>query len=196
MRKRVVSTSLVCVLIMGVVVELGAQTPKDMDDYIAEIRKTGMSEMARAHVRTVAGILAGTTLLEYRTDPANGRYWPSYRSTTCPNPNAGPDEVDEWTQLRLSEAAQLTLALQPFADFDGSGFVSSSEGYDFRRLFEFGCLVVKVKEEEGPIPEAIARASGMDVDEIEERIAEYEALSVKIALAGATRFPSIALDGE
>jgi hypothetical protein len=82
--------------------------PADLDAYLEEIRESGMTEMARASLRAVAGVYLGHLLLEYRLDEASGRYWPSYRSTVCANPAADPNEG----AARQEEVASQRLAAQ------------------------------------------------------------------------------------
>jgi hypothetical protein len=77
----------------------------DLEAYLEEIRASGISEMGLSHIRSIASICAGSSILEYRVDEVSGRYWPSYMSATCPDPNAEAPELEQWKKLRLEETS-------------------------------------------------------------------------------------------
>jgi hypothetical protein len=181
-----------CVLVLVGMAQ--AQVEKsDLEAYIEQIRASGMTETARMQIHSVASVYAGGTILEYRQDEASGQYWPSYMSATCPKPDADPPEVEQWKQLRVSEADVLVDRLKPFADADQSGFVTTGEAGDFRYLIEFGHLVAQVVRDEGGTLQQVARASGMGPADAKARIAAYNALSSRIVQAGVAELPEAIL---
>jgi hypothetical protein len=184
--------------VLASVAAAGAQQgkPSDLESYLESIRAARISEVGRSQILTIAGICAGATILDYRKDESSGRYWPSYTSATCPKPDADPPQVEQWKKLRLSESDVLTDKLKPFADTDGSGFVTTKEASDFRWLVEFGYLVNQVNREEGTSAALIARASGYDTGEVARKVKEYDALAHKIDEAGVTKLPQVKLTAD
>ncbi len=170
-----------------------AKKTSDLEAYIDEIRASGVSEMGRSHIYSVASICAGSTVLEYRADATSGRYSPYYTSTTCPNPDADTAELERSKRVRRGEADKLVTSLKRFADADGSGFVTTEEAFDFRRSVEFGYLAAEVIRNEGPKLELIARACGDDVEETARRVGEYRVLARRITEAGVAELPDVAV---
>lgn len=168
----------------------------DLESYLEEIRLSGISEMGRADVATIANICAGATLLEYRKDDASGRYWPGYMSATCPKPDADPPQIEMWKKLRRSDADVLVDKLKPYADADGSGFVTTKEAGEFRRLVEFGYLVAQVNRSEGTSVKVITNASGYSPDEVAQKAKAYANLAGRIHDAGVTELPAISLSAN
>jgi len=68
-----------------------------------------MSEMARSHLTGIASILTGGTELTFQKDQASGVYWPTYRSTSCGNPNLSKEEAAR-VQEKAERATLGTLA--------------------------------------------------------------------------------------
>ncbi len=167
----------------------------DLTAYIESIRASGMSESAQMHIRSIAGIACGASILKYIEDEESGRYWPSYTSATCPNPNADAPELTQWKKVKTDESSVLVPKLQPFADADGSGFVTTDEGTTFRYLLEFGYMAAQAMEEHGANYDAIARAAGTGVDAAEKRVHEYAVLAKRIAGAGIEGLPQIDVPG-
>jgi len=168
----------------------------DLTAYIESVRAAGMSETAQSQLRSVASIACGASILKYIEDKESGRYWPSYTSATCPNPNADAPELTKWKQVKKDETAETAQKLKPFADRDGSGFVTTEEGTDFRYLIEFGYLADQVAGEQAASLEAIARASGTDIAAAEKRVRDYAAISKRITDAGIGGLPQINVAGE
>lgn len=167
----------------------------DLTAYIESIRASGMSENAQMQIRSVAGIACGASILKYVEDKESGRYWPSYTSATCPNPKADAPELTKWKKVKTDESAELVAQLQPFADADGSGFVTTEEGTQFRYLLEFGYMAAQAIEEHGPTIESVARANGTDIDATKERVREYVTMSARIREAGIQGLPELTVAG-
>ena len=162
----------------------------DLEAYIQEIRSSGVSEMGQSHIRSIAGILAGSTILSYRVDSTSGRFWPGYMSATCPRPDADTPELERWKALQMSESEKLAIKLMPIADRDASGFVTTKEAWSFRTLIEFGYLVSQVISESDATIEAVSRASGMDIESARHRLKEYQSLSQRLLDIGVADLPN------
>lgn len=194
MRRRLFITAAL-VLLAGLSYSAFAGDGADLAAYIESIRASGMSEWGQMEIRSVASIVAGATILTFQADPESGRYWPSYMSATCPNPNADPPELTHWKTLKTDESAVVLEQLKPFADADGSGFVTTQEGNAFRYLIEFGYLAAQVIRDEAATVEAVSRASGKDAAATEASLREYVALSKRITQAGVEGLPEIVIPG-
>lgn len=184
--------------LVAVASSLVSASPEDGADlkaYIESIRASGMSENAQMQIRSLAGIACGASILKYIEDDESGRYWPSYTSATCPNPNADAPELTKWKKVKTDESALLVPKLQPFADADGSGFVTTEEGTRFRYLLEFGYMAAQAIEEHGPTIESVARANGTDIEPTKERVREYVTLATRIRDAGIEGLPELAVAG-
>src|SRR5262245_386576 len=110
------------------------RSPADLQQYLAEIQRNGMSEGAWNALWQVGSIMTSRITLACLKDSATGVYFDSYQSTTCPNPKLSKEE-NEATQRKADLVLEAEVKkLKPFADSDASGFVSTAEGEEFRRL--------------------------------------------------------------
>ena len=182
------------VLVLAASASLAGDSP-DLASYIQSIRDSGMSEMARSQILSVAGISCGASILTYHADPASGRYWPGYRSAVCPKPDAEEPELTMWKTTKRSETQDMIPRLRPFADADGSGFVTTEEGTTFRFDMEFGYLADQVAREESATIEALAKASGLSVEEARAKLLHYLSLQQRIAAAGIATLPEVKIAG-
>ena len=178
---------ILCLLAVVAMAQAGKQS--DLETYIESIRTSGMSEVGRMQISSVAGICCGSTILTYRPDEVSGRYWPSYTSATCPKPDADTPEIKRWKTLKVSETDVLIRRLKPFADADSSGFVTTDEGSAFRNLIEYGFLAEQVIRDKGPDLEFLAEASGTDPKAAGERLAAYKDLARRIIDSGVAELP-------
>jgi hypothetical protein len=110
----------------------------DFDTYVEQIRKTGMSESASNALRMVARVLSGASAFK-ATHAANGTIGRAYDSMTFP-PTLGEKLLEE---QRAKLDAWMKL-LQKQADRDGSGFVSTEEGYALQRMVETGLIAAQL----------------------------------------------------
>ena len=180
-------TIILCFIAVVAQAEDGKQS--DLETYIEGIRASGISEMGRNHLRMIAGICVGSTILEYRFDEASGRYWPSYMSAKCPKPGAVALEIESWRKFKVSESDKLLPRLKPFADANGSGFVTTEEASEFRWLIEYGYLAERVIRDSGRELAYLAKASGKEPKEAGERLAAYKELARRIIDAGVAEPP-------
>ena len=135
----------------------------------------------------------------FEWDEASGRYWPSYHSANCPLPGADPEETAAWEEEQeLAREADLA-GVKGFADADGSGFVSTAEGQDFRSLVEYGYLAAQLLEEGKTSIQELAAASGLSEPAARSRLDAYLAVVERDKASGSTLFPEIPYafsDGE
>jgi hypothetical protein len=147
-----------------------------------------MSEAATSALDDVSSVFSGNTILSYPKDAASNRYGDSFRSTVCPNPKASETELKRFEADLQLKTETTRKMLQPLADFDNSGFVSSDEGKEFRDLFFFGLKASYVRSHEGPDSAALARGLGISVERYQERARRYIALREKLGDAGRKIF--------
>lgn len=167
----------------------GEGQQSDLNNYIEGIKASGISENGRNQIYTIASICTGSMILDYQFDESSGRYWPSYMSATCPKPDADPPEFARWKELMATESDQLVPLLKPFADADGSGFVTTDEASDFRFLIEFGFLAEHVFHSRGANLDALSKASGREPKDAEARLSAYKTLARRIMDSGVAELP-------
>lgn len=183
----------VALISLGVMlgVSARAQDPPDLESYIASIREQGITESGKSQIMTVVSIRLGQSMLTFDEDVQTGRYFPTFRSTTCPAPGADP-AITAQLQAEFAIARDVEFeALKPFADADDSGFVSSEEALAFRSAFELGSLVHCAAEKHGYSRAAICSASGLDAATVEARLSMLDELGKRAAAAGLKPFPVI-----
>ena len=156
----------------------GASAQSDFDDYVASIRESGMSERAAGDVRTVAGILAGSSVFEATRLP-DGSVGHSYSG-----PPSGVSLRDRSTAAANTES--WTAFLKQQADTDHSGFVTTKEGYDLRRLVEMGLVVDQLKLQS---VEELERAQPADASEAD--LAAYAVLRAEATKQGLDGLPAL-----
>ena len=178
----------VAVLLLVLPAASRAEDPADLADYLAGIREAGMSENARSSLLMVAMSRLGHQLITF-TPGDEGLYFPSYESTTCPLRDGDPVAIQAW-QDELEAARDADIEhLRPLADLDGSGFVSSAEGREFRTLYEFGLLATQLADEGRVSYPELARASGLSEAEARTRLSAYLDLLERDRGDGETLFP-------
>jgi hypothetical protein len=159
----------------------GASAETDLDEYVASIRASGMSESAAGSVRMVASILSGQTTFKTVPSP-DGTLGRSY---------GGPDDSqlgEEGDALRAVRATKLEVwkeFLKDRADTDGSGFVSTKEGWELRQRVETGLVAAQLRP--GSIQElydAVPEAS-------EEGLAAYAAMRAEAVKQGLEGMPAL-----
>ena len=167
--------------------------PPDFQAYMAEVRKLGMTESASGDLSTVAMIRTGASLLRFLKDEITGEYSPSYESTACPVPGADPEMNRQWhaeLQERIDHDMEL---LRKQADWDGSSFVSTVEGSEFRKLVEFGYLANHIVASEPAAAAVLARAARMAADQVASRVAQYNALARQLNESSEFKAPLVDL---
>jgi hypothetical protein len=150
-----------------------------------------MSESAGNALRMVASIQTGAIIISFSKDEASGIYFTGYGSTMCPTPNADPEEFRKFQAAQEEKVQQEMKRLKPFADFDGSGFVSTAEGEEFRGLLEFGYKVSFVVKEIGSDLDSIAQALGTTTQFIKEEVVKYDQLVGRMKTYPGKPFPKI-----
>jgi hypothetical protein len=159
-----------------------ASAESDLDEYVSSIRRSGMSEGAAGDVRTVASILSGSsTFRAMRTE--DGTLGRSHGSPD--DSNLGGERLKEVRARRAAKHEAWTEYLKERADTDGSGFVSTKEGWDLRRRIETVLVAAQLRPgsfEE--LQEAIPDAS-------EEDLAAYAAMRAEAARQGLEGMPAL-----
>ena len=121
----------------------------------------------------IADIKLGGTILRFERDEATGRYRTGYSGTMCKAPGADPEA---WRALQEEHARKLERELEilePVADTDGSGFVSTREGASFRNAMELGARAAFIYTDLDADLELTLEALGMDEEELADRLAAY-----------------------
>ena len=167
------------------------QDSSDLEEYLKQVRDTGMSEMGRGDIHWVASLISGERILDFLKDDTSDRLWPRYTSATCPNPNADPLQEAQRQRRLNTERQALVAQLKPFADSDSSGFVSTAEGSSFRNLVEFGYLAAHVVKTGEPTVKAIAKASGFNETEVSGKLSQYQELANLLAGASIKPLPEV-----
>ncbi len=156
------------------------QEEKDIDKYIASIRKAGMSEGAQAHLRMTASIITGVRIISFPKDDVTGRYGISYKPPFRPGPETDSEELKRF-ENEYKEKINIEIEkLKSHADFDHSGFISTEEARNFRTLLESGYKVNFVLEDKGKDIIETAKALEITADELKKLTEEYNALAEKL----------------
>lgn len=167
----------------------GEEMPADLKAYLEEIKAAGMTEDAASSLRTVAAIEVGASLLEITTDEAGKISGRQYTAAFCPRPGMSEEaraelrkKMEEMDAKVESEIARL----KPLADQDGSGFVSSEEGYRLRRLYELGKSVLVVTADGLRDGGQVAERLQMPVEKLQQELAAYAGIKGFASLPALT----------
>ena len=150
--------------------------PADFLAYVEEVRQAGATETARSELVMVASIMAGTSVFEFRKDPQTGSYYQSYRSTSCPAPGLSAAERQKLFAEITARVEPVLKRLRAFADTDRSGFVSTAEGWEVRRTFEFGAELAALVPQEGTDRATLCKLLHVTPAEFDRRLEAYNAL--------------------
>ena len=185
-------STIVC-LLAALIVGCRNADPPDFRQYVESIRRARMTESAQDELRAVASIRIGHASVSFPKDPDSGSYASSYRSNTCPNPNATPEEQGAFRDRARAEEMKEVAQLIPLADADSSGFVSTEEARDFRSLYEFGLKVSYVIGQEGGDPAAVAKGMGMSRDALMQWVSAYKPFAQSLKRLGGQAPPEVRL---
>jgi hypothetical protein len=166
---------------------LAAEDRKDANElnaYLEQIRDWGMTEVARMHLRMIASTIAGGTLLSFYKDGESGAYYTRYTSAFCPSPEMSDIERQRVQKEQEAKVLPLINKLQPIADMDDSGFVTTEEGAEFREIVEFGYRAAHVLNEEGHDMEQISAGLSMNEEQVRERAKKYQKFLAKAGVVG------------
>jgi hypothetical protein len=132
-----------------------------------------MTEEAESALRLLASVRTGGVHVSFHKDTETGAYSDSYRSVSCPNPKATPEELRRFQQHSEERLLLELRTLKSLADLDASGFVSTEEARRFVDLWMFGVKLVEVMKFEGRSRQGVARAMRMSVDALDRQMAAY-----------------------
>lgn len=186
--------AILSLLLIGCSFEQPTCNRDDFEVYVAEIRESGMSERAQGDLGQIAGIIVGHASLSFFKDEQSGGYWPSYQSHACPLPGLSPEELNQFRDNLADERAPAMEVLKSLADLDSSGFVSTAEGGEVRKLFEFGRKLAAIIAAEESDPEAIAACVYLPPEELHARVESYSELAMRAAEASLGGFRSLTLE--
>lgn len=150
--------------------------PADFVAFVEEARRAGMTEDARDNLNMVAGIMVGGTVVEFPRDPVSGGYGRAYRSTSCPAPGLAAEARAKLDREWAARREPVVTRLREVADADRSGFVSTSEGWELRRTFEFGVQLAALVPREGTDRVRLCKLMNILPAEFDQRLAAYAAL--------------------
>jgi len=174
--------------------QLQAQENQDLPElreYIQLIRETGMTELAQSTLRHTASIRVGASEVFFLRDSL-GSYNMGYRSLTCPNPEADAAAVEamkrEWKEKTDPEVSNLRW----LADADSSGFVTTAEAMELRRLIEFGYKAAHVVSEEGRDMKTLCQAFNCKEENMRLLLDAYGRLQEKAKRGKIAPFPEVA----
>lgn len=183
----------ICILPISALSQTESQ-PQDYIECINQIKAWKMSEYARMNIVTIAGIRLGGSILSFRKDEYSGAYLNSYSSTKCYSPDRDPEEVKREKEQYQYQVDREVVMLMPLADFDDSGFVSTSEGSEFRNQVEFGYKAAYViSAEEGKI-ERTCQGLMMTEETFREMLEKYKNLLARAKKLGIIDLPEVSFD--
>jgi hypothetical protein len=159
----------------------------ELDDYIAHIREYAMSGDAEASLRTVAAYQLGHSTISFRPDESSARYWASYSSLSCPNPDASEDETAAWREKLSAESNAYILKVRSVVDTDESGFVSDVEANAFRSTIELGILAAQLSSKGDLTLELLASACGRSIEDVQDLLREYRRLRTECEALGLVK---------
>jgi hypothetical protein len=169
-----------------------AHEQADFDEYVASIRKTGMTESAAGSVGMVAGILSGSTTFKAIREP-DGSVGHSYSSNMCFVPTTDAKLKEKQRALQAAMATKReswTEFLKAQADSDRSGFVSTREGAALRRQIETALSAAQLSLNS---MDELAQAIPRDRSELQADLVAYGAMraeALKQGLEGVPELPS------
>lgn len=171
----------------------GEEMPADLRAYLEEIKAAGMTEDAASSLRTVAAIEVGASHLEITTDDSGKIYGRQYTAVFCPRPGMSEEARAELRkkQAEMDAKVESEMArLKPLADQDGSGFVSTEEGYRLRRLYELGKSVLVVTADGLRDGGQVAERLQMPVENLQKELAAYAGIK------GFASLPALTFPGQ
>ena len=187
------------ILLFGL--NLAAQTPDqpaDMKECLDKIISLGMSEVAYQCIAHVAGMRIGGSSWLFKKDETSGIYWNSYAGNRCNKPDQDPEQAEREKIAFEYKLDKEISRLKCLADSDGSGFISSDEGYQFRRLMEFGYKAAFVASSEEGDKQKVSlglkvELGGSDISLLDEKLKEYSALREKAEKNDIADLPEVVL---
>ena len=178
--------ALVPISTIALVVTLHAdESENDLESYISGIRRSGMSEMARLHLQTLASISSGNTAISIRRGASgSGAYGIWYESTYCPAPRADSTVVRKEQERRQALTDRDLKVWRRIADLDTSGFVTTSEALATRSLAEFGYKAGFIIKSDGRRVGDIARGIAEPESLVNKKLKQYDLFLKRVRVLG------------
>ena len=190
----------ICLLIIAITIVpsfVFSQTetqPTDLIECINQIKAWNMSESARGSLGQIARIRLGGSILSFQKDENSGAYFNSYSGTMCYSPDRNPEEIRlEREQFQYKVDGEI-IKLRPLADFNDSGFVSTSEGSQFRSLIEFGYKAAYVNSAEDGDIGRICQGLMMNEGTFNEMLEKYNDFLIRAKNLGVEDLPEVTID--
>ena len=180
---------LVALAVIGASTTAPSQAQSELEKYLAERRAAAMTEGAEGQIRTVAGLLAGSSVLLIERDP-DGSYTRSYTTALCLRPGTDSPEQRRLAEELRQRAETEFQRLRPLADFDHSGFVTGEEGTRLRYTIELG-LIAEQLPTEGLTAADVANALGRSRDWVANASVDYEQIRQQLDQLQGTRLPAL-----
>jgi hypothetical protein len=184
---KILTRSLLAVALVLIAQTAMAQT--DFDEYVQQIRESGMTEGAASAIQTAASLASRASILEAKLSPDGKSLGRSYTSAYCPKPGADPETV---RAAREKTAAKMKVWVDFFkkaADTDGSGFVSTHEGWALRERVELGILAPQVEDVDSV--DGLVELLHQDRAQVVEELAAYAKLREGAAKEGLEGMPEV-----
>ncbi len=151
----------------------GPSDPPDLAAYVAEVRERGMAEPTQQLLERVAGIATGAI-------PVRMAYQGGVWQTQQGNPPLAPDgrdaEEDRRRQAVQDAIADVVRALEPMADADRSGFVSSAEAKALYNLVMTGLGLAHLQAEADLDYAAQAKAMHVSRADLQRMVRDFNAI--------------------
>ena len=184
---KILTRSLLAVALVLIPQMVNAQT--DFEQYVEQIRKSGMTEQAASSIRMAASLVSGASLLEAKMSPDGKGVGRSYTSAYCLKPGADPEKVRAAREQIEAKMQVWTEFFKKAADTDGSGFVSTAEGAALRDRVELGLLAPQIETAESV--DKLVELLHQDRAQVVEGLAAYAQLRKSATQQGLEGMPEV-----
>lgn len=184
---KILTRSLLAVALVLIPQMVNAQT--DFEQYVEQIRKSGMTEQAASSIRMAASLVSGASLLEAKMSPDGKGVGRSYTSAYCFKPGADPEKVRAAREQIEAKMQVWTEFFKKAADTDGSGFVSTAEGAALRDRVELGLLAPQIETAESV--DKLVELLHQDRAQVVEGLAAYAQLRKSATQQGLEGMPEV-----
>lgn len=161
----------------------------DFEAYVEQIRESGMTEQAASSIRTAASIVSGASVLTAKPSPDGKSIGRSYTSALCFRPGIDDEKAKALREKIEAEKQVWIDFFKKAADTDGSGFVSSIEGWALRERVELGILAPQIEQAESV--DELVELLHQKRDQLVEGLTAYAHLRQGAAKEGLEGLPEI-----
>jgi len=161
----------------------------DFEAYVEQIRESGMTEQAASAIRTAASIVSGASVLTAKPSSDGKSIGRSYTSALCFRPGVDDEKAKALREKIEAERQVWIDFFKKAADTDGSGFVSSKEGWELRERVELGILAPQIEQAENV--DELVELLHQKRDQLVEGLTAYAQLRQGAAKEGLEGLPEI-----